>query len=181
MGDFMTPAEFEQTYPGRPPEKYLFEFACLGVRREEDGSFAEQREHAMVVVFNWNYPGERPKFIWLTPIWHPNFSQPYICLEGHPLSVGLKLAYIVPEVARMIQYQSHNVHDPMDRDAAAWAEQNMHHFPLDRRDVLDGRRILGQQPAPRLVQFELQQVTMQHPELLVELVEADEQQGKGEK
>lgn len=143
LEDFLTPEDFEQRYPGIAPAKYLVLYFCSGLERAEDGTIREVTQHAMEVIYGWHYPGERPHFIWLTPIWHPNFRGAYICIEGRPFAAGLTLAQIVPEVGRMIQYQNYNIKDPLNRDAADWAHERDHLFPVDERDILDSRRLIG--------------------------------------
>ena len=157
---FLPPDEFERRFPGRAPEKYLFSYSCIGLDRLQDGTFQKITKHLMEVVFGWRYPLERPTFIWLTNIYHPNFRTPYICLEGRPFAVGLPLTKIVQEVGRMIQYQNYNIHSAMNRDAAEWASQNAHLLPIDKRDILDYRREVGSAQANR-------------EELLVELIDQD--------
>ena len=143
LADFLTPEQFEVRYPGIPPEKYLILYYCLGLEEGEDGMLREVSQHAMEVIFGWHYPTERPHFVWLTNIWHPNFKGRFICIEGRPFAVGLTLAQIVPEVGRMIQYQNYNVKDPLNREAAEWTHKHADLFPVDKRDILDSRRLVG--------------------------------------
>src|SRR6266566_8677745 len=82
--NFLTAEEFERSYPTDPPEKYLIRYSCIGLERTNDGAIVKSNEHFMEVVFSWRYPAEQPNFIWITPIWHPNFKNPYICIEGRP-------------------------------------------------------------------------------------------------
>jgi len=79
----------------------------------------------------------------------------------------------------MIQYQNYDcgAGNVLDEEAADWARHPPRKLPVDDRDVLDKRRKVGLQPQePRPVEIIPQQVTMQHPERLVELVEIDFQQ-----
>src|SRR2546423_1107007 len=71
---FLEPEEYEQQHPRVPPEKYLILYTCKGLVRESNGLITEEYLHAMEIVFGWRYPTEAPTFIWLTPIWHPNFK-----------------------------------------------------------------------------------------------------------
>ena len=68
LSRFLTPDEFEKRYPGLPPEKYLIRYTCTGLEEAEDGTKNQISEHMMEVIFGWEYPAERPAFIWLTPI-----------------------------------------------------------------------------------------------------------------
>lgn len=175
LPDFLEPEVFEERHPGIPPEKYLVLYKCKGLVRSEKGVITEEARHMMEVVFGWRYPTEPPTFIWLTNIWHPNFKGSHICIEGHTFAVGLTLDQIVPEVGRMIQYQNYNVKDPLKQEAAEWARQNAHLFPVDNRDILDARRKVGgrqehltDEPLVELVQHG--NVQMQHPDQLIELI-----------
>jgi ubiquitin-protein ligase len=136
---FLEPDEFERKHPGTPPEKYLVIYGCTGLMRKPDGEIAETAMHAMEVIFGWDYPSKAPTFIWHTPIWHPNFNPPHICIQGRPFAIGLTLDTIVLEVGRMIQYQNYNVDDAMNHEAEDWARHNPRRFPVDDRDLLDGR------------------------------------------
>lgn len=139
--DFISPEEFEAEYPGRAPDKYLITYHCKGLVQQGDGSITESSLFHMEVVFTPRFPGEPPRFIWLTPnIWHPNFDGTYICLEGRSFAVGLTLDLIVPEVGRMVQYQNYNVRNPLSQQAAKWAAQRISRFPIDKRDILDYRK-----------------------------------------
>jgi hypothetical protein len=148
---FLPPEEYEARYPGIPPEKYLIGYNCKGLGRTEQGEIVGVEVHMMEVVFGWRYPAEPPKFIWLTPIWHPNFRQPYVCIEGHPFAIGLTLDQIIPEVGRMVQYQNYNVKSPLNSEAAEWARQNPNRFPIDHRDIMDKRRRFGDGPSEPLI------------------------------
>ena len=46
-------------------------------------------------------------------------------------------------VGQMIQYQNYNIKDPLNHEAAIWASQNPHRFPVDRRGLLDGKERLA--------------------------------------
>lgn len=166
---FLTPAQFDAQSPELPPEKYLIKFNCKGLWRREDGQIVEAPVHLMEVVFGADYPSKPPTFVWLTPIWHPNLRQPYICLEGRPFAVGWTLDLIVQEVGRLVMYQSYNVNDPLNHEAAEWARQNAARFPVDDRDLLDGRVRVGTPPEQGAVTVAAQ-VEMDDPDHLVELL-----------
>jgi hypothetical protein len=174
---FLTPEAFEAASPTMPPEKYMIRFNCRGLWRREDGAILEAPYHLMEVVFGVDYPSKPPTFVWLTPIWHPNLKRPYICLEGRPFAVGWTLDLIVKEVGRLVMYQSYNVNDPLNHEAAAWARDNAHRFPVDDRDLLDGRIRVRHESAPgddRAVDVTTSPVEMDDPASLVEVVTPDD-------
>jgi hypothetical protein len=169
---FLTPQEFAAQSPDLPPEKYLIKFNCRGLWRQKDGSIVPAPYHMMEVVFGADYPSKPPTFVWLTPIWHPNLKQPYICLEGRPFAVGWTLDLIVQEVGRLVQYQSYNVKDPLNGEAAEWASQNAHRFPVDDRDLLDSRvKVSTSQPdGGAVVEVIGDSLDLDDPDQLVEIV-----------
>jgi ubiquitin-protein ligase len=169
---FLTPPEFAAQSPDLPPEKYLIKFNCRGLWQQKDGSIVSAPYHMMEVVFGTDYPSKPPTFVWLTPIWHPNLKQPYICLEGRPFAVGWTLDLIVQEVGRLVQYQSYNVKDPLNGEAAEWASQNAHRFPVDDRDLLDSRvKVSISQPdGGAVVEVIGDSLDLDDPDQLVEIV-----------
>jgi len=76
----LEPDAFEKKYIGLPPEKYLVVYECNGLARDNDGNIGKTAAHAMEIVFGWDYPSKPPTFVWHTPIWHPNFNTPNICI-----------------------------------------------------------------------------------------------------
>lgn len=168
---FLKPDVFETQSPDMPPEKYMIRFNCKGLWRREDGTIVEAPYHLLEVVFGADYPSKPPTFVWLTPIWHPNLMRPYICLEGRPFAVGWTLDLIVQEVGRLVMYQSYNVKDPLNKEAADWARDNAQRFPVDDRDLLDSRVHVTPQAAPgddRVIEVE-----MEDPAQLVEIITPD--------
>jgi ubiquitin-protein ligase len=143
--NYLTPEMFLERYPERAPEKYLVLFSCRGIMKMPEGQYKETFIHIMEVVFGVDYPSVPPLFVWRTPVWHPNILPPFVCPNDRPFSVGTTLDQLCVKVGQMIQYQFYNVDDPWNRDAAAWAAENMSLFPLDRRDLLDGH--VHEQPA----------------------------------
>jgi ubiquitin-protein ligase len=147
---FLRPDAYAAESPDLPPEKYLIKFNCTGLWRDDDGTMQNAPYHLLEVVFGVDYPSKPPTFVWLTPIWHPNLKRPYICLEGQPFAVGWTLDRIVQEVGRLVMYQSYNVNDPLNGEAAAWARANADRFPVDDRDLLDSRiRVTGDSAGTR--------------------------------
>ena len=179
LKSFLKPEEFVQQYGDIAPEKYLIEYNCRGLM-QQDGDIVIIERHGMEVVFGLEYPSAPPTFIWWTPIWHPNFNTPYICIQGHPWAVGLTLDHIVLEVGRMVQYQNYNVKDPLNTQAAEWARKNASKFPVDDRDIVNAsRRVWGQRaPLVELIVAE-ETVAGETGQILdlIDLVEETDEQG----
>ena len=136
---FMLPQEFQKRYPGKAPEKYLVGFHCAGIERTRDGEIVQRNWHVMEVIFALDYPSRNPRFIWMTPIWHPNIAQPYLCIEGRPFPISVSLDQVCLEVGRMIQYQNYDVMDKLNPMAAQWAVENRDKLPVDTRNLVDGQ------------------------------------------
>jgi ubiquitin-protein ligase len=172
---FLVPQAFVEKSPNMPPEKYMIRFNCKGLWKREDGSILEAPYHLMEVVFGADYPSKPPAFVWLTPIWHPNLRQPYICLEGRPFAVGWTLDMIVQEVGRLVMYQSYNVKDPLNKEAADWARENAQRFPVDDRDLLDRRIKVSGTPIsePQLIEIEVEidSAEAADPDTLIEVLD----------
>ncbi len=165
---FLTPEQFAAQSSHIPPEKYMIRFKCKGLWQQDNGSIVEAPYHLMEVVFGADYPSKPPTFVWLTPIWHPNLRRPYICLEGRPFAVGWTLDLIVQEVGRLVQYQTYNVNDPLNHEAAEWAKQNAERFPVDDRDLLDSRiRVTEREKASTESD---RSIEMDNPDNLIEIV-----------
>ena len=139
---FLTPEEFMSRFPNRAPEKYLVVFRCRGLMKVRSGDIVETNQHLLDVVFGLDYPARPPRFVWLTPIWHPNIVPPYLCTEGRPFAIGVTLDQICLMVGQMIQYRNYNLGDPLGvqgKEVAEWAASNKDRFPVDTRGLLDGK------------------------------------------
>ncbi len=136
---FLSPEEYLRRFPNRPPEKYLVIFCCIGLMKLPDGHITQTDKHGLSVVFGLDYPVRPPRFVWLTPIWHPNIKPPYLCAEGRPFAISMTLDQICLMAGQMIQYRNYNMQDPLNKEATAWAAKNQARFPVDARGLLDGK------------------------------------------
>jgi len=138
---FLSPEEFVRRFPDRAPEKYLVIFRCVGLMKTPQGEIVKTDRHVLDAVFGLDYPARPPRFVWLTPIWHPNIVPPYLCTEGRPFAISVTLQQICLMVGQMIQYRNYNLDDPLGaegRQVAVWAAANKQMFPIDTRSLLDG-------------------------------------------
>lgn len=137
---FMTPEVYQQKFPNQPPEKYLIVFSCKGLKKDQNGEIVEATEHAMEVVFNVDYPVKPPRFVWLTPIFHPNIYAPFICNADLAFPISATLDQIALMTGKMIQFRHYNMDDPlaMTHDVVAWCKANPERLPIDSRDLLTG-------------------------------------------
>jgi len=137
---------------GDPPSRYVVQFRCRGLVRVAE----EIREAACFEIGVWFPPDYLRRaepfevLTWLGPadVFHPNISDraPLICIGR--LTRGTPLADIVYRVFDIIT--GHNVtmveHDALNRAACAWARENRHRFPIDRRPLK--RRVLALRAEP---------------------------------
>lgn len=134
----LTVEEYEQHFPNSAPDKYMIGYSCTGLEKNGD-DVAPSNRHFMSVIFGYDFPGKPPKLIWYTPIWHPNFSTPYVCTQGRPFAASVHLDRIVRMVGEMVQYRNYNLDSVLNHEAKVWTEQNRHRLPVDNRDIVDSR------------------------------------------
>jgi len=136
---FLTVEQYQTRFPDRAPDKYLVEFRCRGlVRPRGIETVVETDRHALQIVLGLDFPVKPPRFVWLTPIWHPNILPPYLCTADRPFALGMTLDQLCLMAGAMIQYRSYNLASVMNEEAKTWTLRNMARLPVDRRDLLDG-------------------------------------------
>ena len=99
----------------------------------EDG-WIRSEKHQAELFLTLDYPRRPPLCRMLTPVFHPNIDPQKICIGDH-WSAGQTLPQLAVRIAEMISFQSYNVKSPLNARAAAWAEQNAHFLPLEKKDL----------------------------------------------
>lgn len=112
-----------------PPEKYLVTYFVNGIYLLPDGRIETQGRHEVEITLHADYPRYKPICKITTPIWHPNFRDGQICI-GDIWGAGESLSDIIINIGDMIQYKSWNSFSPLSADAAKWAIENKHLFPV---------------------------------------------------
>lgn len=112
-----------------PPEKYHITYFVNGIYLLPDGRIQTQGRHEVEITLHSDYPRYKPICKILTPIWHPNFRDGQICI-GDIWGAGESLTDIIVNIGDMIQYKSWNSYSPLCADAAQWAMENKHLFPV---------------------------------------------------
>ena len=112
-----------------PPEKYHVTYFVNGIYLQPDGKIETLGQHEVEITLHAEYPRYKPICKILTPIWHPNFRDGQICI-GDIWGAGESLSDIIINIGDMIQYKSWNSSSPLSADAAAWAMDNKHLFPV---------------------------------------------------
>jgi hypothetical protein len=140
--------------PGEPPDRYLMTLLCSGVVRARDGAVREAAEFHLGVWFPPDYLRRADPFevlTWLHPrnVFHPNISDtlPVVCVGR--LNPGTALVDLAYQCFEMVTYNKVTMRedDALNRAACAWARDNQHRFPLDRRPLKRRRLALEMEPA----------------------------------
>jgi len=121
---------------GTPADRYVFQFSVAALVPEGDSSVVKY-EHTAEVFLPLDYPRCSPFCRMLTPVFHPNIDPQKICIGDH-WSAGQSLVELVIRIGEMLCLQSYNTKSPLNAKAAAWAEQNLTHLPLQRIDLSSG-------------------------------------------
>ena len=127
--------------PPTAPPNFVAEYRCKGLVRGDDGQITEADRFEVGIWFPPDYLRRAEPFNMLrlfTPgVWHPNISQelPLICIGR--LTPGTPLVDILYQIYDILTYQKYNPRedDSLNKIACAWARQNQHRFPIDRRPL----------------------------------------------
>lgn len=118
-----------------PPEKYHVTYFVNGIFRQPDGQIQTLGRHEVEITLHAEYPRYKPICHILTPIFHPNFRDGQICI-GDIWGAGESLSDIIINIGDMIQYKSWNASSPLSAEAAKWAIENKHVFPVGNINLL---------------------------------------------
>lgn len=119
---------------GEPPEKYHITYFVNGIYLLPDGRIETLGRHEVEITLHAEYPRYKPICKILTPVWHPNFRDGQICI-GDIWGAGESLSDIIINIGDMIQYKSWNSYSPLSAEAAQWAMENKHLFPVGNIDL----------------------------------------------
>lgn len=111
-----------------PYERYHATYFIKGIYLE-NGNVITIDRHEVEITLHADYPRHKPKCEILTPIFHPNFRDGQICI-GDIWGAGESLSDIIINIGDMIQYKSWNSYSPLSAEAAQWALENRHLFPV---------------------------------------------------
>lgn len=127
--------------PPQTPPHFVAEYLCKGLLKDEGGEVREGNAFQVGIWFPEDYLRRADPFEMLrvfTPhIWHPNISRelPLICVGR--ITPGTPLVDILYQVYEIISYQKYNPreNDSLNQFACAWARENQHRLPVDRRPL----------------------------------------------
>jgi ubiquitin-protein ligase len=119
---------------GDPPETYNVTYFVNGIHLLPGGQIQTLDRHEVEITLHSEYPRYKPICKILTPIWHPNFRDREVCI-GDIWGAGESLSDIIVNIGDMIQYKSWNSYSPLSAEAAQWAIENKHIFPVGNVDL----------------------------------------------
>lgn len=150
-----------------PPEKYHVTYFVNGIYLLPDGRIETLGRHEVEITLHSDYPRYKPICKLLTPIWHPNFRDGQICI-GDIWGAGESLTDIIVNIGDMIQYKSWNSSSPLSADAADWALQNKHLFPVGTIDLF-----IAESNDNENVEIDLFDDSNDNPSISLDKVESD--------
>jgi ubiquitin-protein ligase len=124
---------------GEPPTRYEVELSCRGLAMFQ-GVPLLLEAHRFTLLLGSEFPLAPPTIVWYTPIYHPNFRPPAICIGDHwyPAWSVAKLCEVIVE---MVQYKTFNIYDPLNKEASEWLSRSLEDgsltVPIDSRAVRD--------------------------------------------
>ena len=140
---------------GDPPDRYVIQYRCLGLTRTADLRVVEGASWTVGIWFPSNYLRTADPYRTLTwlagDLWHPNVlpARHLVCIGL--LAPGTGLVELVHRIFDLITYHRWAAHDALCHDAAQWARNERHRFPIDRRPLV-WRRPTGVSPDPSVPQ-----------------------------
>lgn len=125
---------------GDPPRKFVAEFNCRGLVREDSGDIVLAEKFVVGIFFSSDYLRGKPDGLQvvtlLSPpnLWHPNVRWPYMCLGN--LRPGTDLVSLLYQTYEVLTWQKWAAHDGLNPAACEWARNvDPGHFPTDRRPL----------------------------------------------
>ena len=121
-------------------DRYIAQFRCNGLVKTAADGVIEANHFALGIWIPPDYLVRADPYAvltWFEPwaVFHPNIRPPFICLgriaPGTPLVDLLYQCYEIISYAKVTMRED----DALNKEACAWARQNLHRFPIDRRPL----------------------------------------------
>ncbi len=113
---------------GTPPDKYILVYKLDGLH-QTGKSIESKQEHSIEISLPPAYPLEMPLCKSLSPVYHPNFSQDSIDINGF-WKKSPSLVALVVHIGNMIVFNEYDTENPINAEAAKWAMRNKNILPL---------------------------------------------------
>jgi ubiquitin-protein ligase len=117
---------------GNPPERYQLEYRVKSIQIT-NGMVSQKDANMVEIILPLEYPSLQPQCRMLTPVYHPNIAPHAICIADH-WAAGESLKDVIIRIGEMLSYQNYSIKSPLNGEAAKWAHENRHRFPLDLID-----------------------------------------------
>lgn len=115
---------------GDPPERYLIYYKVKGMVQQGE-KIVVKEGHTCEIILSGEYPRLEPICRMTSQaVFHPNIAPNKICIADH-WAAGESLADVITRIGEMISFQNYNIKSPLNGEAAKWAEENIHRFPVD--------------------------------------------------
>ncbi len=128
------PAISIESTTGDPAEVYRIRFKVKSLAHDAKGKIVTKSDHVAEMQLGADYPRVPPVCRMITPVFHPNINESYICIGDH-WTAGERLIDLVVRIAEMLAYQAYNIRSPLDGEAAMWADLNTTKLPIDARPM----------------------------------------------
>jgi hypothetical protein len=117
---------------------FMVAFSSKCLVKSDAGSIEEVDGCLIGIAFSQEYlrrfnPAETICLFHPRGVFHPNVFQTAIC-PGR-MSPGSGLVDLVGQVFDILTFKTMNLRDPLNREAAEWARDRQHLFPIDRRPL----------------------------------------------
>ena len=118
-----------------PPDTYWIEYRVPGLYLDGDQP-KYSNIHEVEIMLPPEFPFARPHVIPMTPIFHPNINDAYLC-DGDTWDADTSLVAFIAKVGEMIQWRIYDLSDPVDCLASRWGSQyeNSGLFPVGNADL----------------------------------------------
>ena len=118
---------------GSPPDKYRIQYRIDGLQKVKN-TIETKNEHEVEIVLPENYPAAEPVCTRISPIFHPNIAPEIIDIKG-VWTGNATLPDLIVHLGRMIAYQKYDTANPLNSEAAKWADRNKELLPLSKVDL----------------------------------------------
>ncbi|HUI93676.1 MAG TPA: zinc ribbon domain-containing protein [Chitinivibrionales bacterium] len=118
---------------GSPPDKYHIMYRIDGLQKVKN-TIETKNEHVVEIVLPEKYPEAEPVCTRVTPIFHPNIAPEIIDIKGI-WGGSATLPDLIVQLGRMIAFQKYDTTNPLNSEAAKWADRNKELLPLSKADL----------------------------------------------
>lgn len=131
-----TPYIFVLPNDKEPPDEYIVIYKANGVGKR-DGQWIKVNKHIVHIYLSHNFFEVGPTATFKTPHYHPNIypNSNKFCAFASSFRAGESLTEYILRLGEVLQFKTYNLDSPANKEAAKWAKQSPHMFPLDKRNL----------------------------------------------